>query len=97
MDDHSGRLVDHEQVLVLVGDPQFALLRRERLLLALDDVDLDELSALEAVAFRPPFAVHEDRAAGEESLSFCAGADLGQCGHKAIEAFAGGLVWNREP
>jgi hypothetical protein len=77
MDDHPGRLVDHEEVLVLVRDSQVALLGLEIPFGALGDLHLDELAALEPVALRPAFAVDAHRTGGEEPLGLRTRAHLG--------------------
>jgi hypothetical protein len=68
VDDQPGRLVDDEQVLVLVGDPQV-----ERLLLQLgrgedSGVELDLFATGQPVALRARFPVDGDGAGGQETL-----------------------------
>jgi hypothetical protein len=97
MDDHPGRLVDDEQVLVVVGDPELALLGLESVLVAFGDVDLDAFSALEPTALRSPLAVDPHGAGGEQPLGFRARPNVGQRGDEAIQSLAGCLGWNRNP
>jgi hypothetical protein len=68
VDDEPGRLVDDEQVLVLVGDPQV-----ERLLLQLgrgedSGVQRDLLAADQLMALRARLPVDGDGAGGQETL-----------------------------
>jgi len=65
MNDDPGRLVDDEQVLVLVGDPQLALLGLKDDGLPLLDVHLEQLSSLEPVALLARPTVHAHRPGGE--------------------------------
>ena len=52
MDDDAGGLVDDQQVLVLVGDPEVHLLRLQRGRNFRRQLDLELLTALQAVALR---------------------------------------------
>src|SRR6266516_1287233 len=56
MDDHPRRLVDNEQLLVLIGDPQIARLRLQGDVPPLGGIYLQQLAAGEAVALREPVA-----------------------------------------
>jgi hypothetical protein len=60
MDDDSGRLVDDEQVLVLVRDSELAPLRLEAGVDLLWKFDLDDLAALKPLALGPQLAVDTD-------------------------------------
>ena len=78
MDDDSSRLVDDEQVLVLVWDPE---LPRLRLGVGVDlfwNLDLEPLTALEPVALRPQLTVNLDGANPEQTLRLGPRSDLGQ-------------------
>ena len=57
--DHAGRLVDHEQVLVLIGDAELGLRLRRQCLTRRNGgiVDLDRLTRLDEVALGPERAV----------------------------------------
>ena len=94
VDDEPGRLVDDEQVLVLVGDPQVERLVRARARRSRARLELDLLPALEPVALRARDAVDEHRAGGEQALGRGARADLGQRGEEAVEPLAGRRLRN---
>ena len=66
MHDEPGRLVDHEHVLVLPEDGDLDRLGDERR--GDRELDLDLLAAREAMALRPPLAVDEGSAGGDEPL-----------------------------
>jgi hypothetical protein len=95
MDDNPGRLVDDEQVLVLVGDAKAQLLRLERFRADRAAVELDRLAARKPKALGAVAAVDAHGAPREETLGLGARSDLGQRGQEAVEALAGGLVRNR--
>jgi hypothetical protein len=95
MDDDAPRLVDHEHVLVLVGDPERYLFPLQPLIR--NGPHLDRLAALEAMALRPGGAVDEDGPVGEQSSRRGARSDLGQPREVAIEALAGGAAGNLAP
>ena len=78
VDDDPGRLVDHEEMGVLVGDPQVELLR----------IELQLLPAFEAVALRPRAPVEADGARGDEALGLGARADIGQRRDEPVEPLA---------
>jgi hypothetical protein len=88
MHDESRGLVDDEEVLVLVRDPEVHLLA--------DDVgrrgsrrfELHLLSPREPVALRLRCAVDAHVACGEEALGCRARADLRQPGEEAVEPLA---------
>jgi hypothetical protein len=88
MHDEPRRLVDDEQVLVVVGNSKLSLLCLQCRLRALTRRDLDGLAALEPVTFRDTFTVYKHRAFGEQSLSFPTGAHFGQSGDKAVDPLA---------
>jgi hypothetical protein len=94
MDDDSGRLVDDEQVLVLVRDPELPLLRLQACADLLSNLDLEHLPALQPMALRPWLAVHADGAAREQSLGIPARANLGQRGNEAVEPLSSSLWGN---
>jgi hypothetical protein len=95
MDDHSRRLVDDEQMLVLVRDPQLAPLRLQGDALPLPGIDLQQLSAREPVALRARFAVHPYRAGPEQALGLGARGDLRQRGKEPVEPLAGSFGRNQ--
>ena len=76
MDDDSGRLVDDEQMLVLVRDPQLARLRLQDHGLALPGIDLQQLPTHEPVALRTRLAVNPHCPARQQALGFGARGDL---------------------
>jgi hypothetical protein len=90
MDDDAGRLVDDEQVLVLVCDPEVdpcgpdgrAALRR---------LVRDLLALLQAVALRPRGPVDGDAARVEDAFRVRTGAELLEVGEEAVQPRAGGL------
>ena len=85
MHDEPRRLVDDEQVLVVVGNSKLSLLRLQCRFRPLARRDLDGLAALETVTFRDTFAVYKDSAFGEQSLGLAAGAHLLQRSDKAVD------------
>src|SRR5919106_2653514 len=89
VDDEPGGLVDDEQVLVLVGNPELELLRLEPALGALCELNPDALAADEPVALRPRRAVHQHLALAHEPLRLAARVDFLEAGEKAVEALAG--------
>ena len=89
MHDETRRLVDHEQMLVLVGDPQLALLRLQRDVLPLRHLHLQPLAALEPVALRTQLAIDPHRSGREQALGLSARGDLGQGRDEPVEPLAG--------
>jgi hypothetical protein len=85
MHDHPGGLVHDQQMLVLVCDPEVALLGLERHVFALRGLDLDQLAALEPIALWAALTVDADRSGREQSLGLGAGADLAQRRDEAVE------------
>jgi hypothetical protein len=85
------RLIDHEQMLVLVRNSETDVLclerrrRRRRL-------ELDLLPAYEPDALLGSGAVDEHGAASQYALRCRARADLGQAGEEAVEPEPGGLA-----
>jgi hypothetical protein len=68
VDDQTGRLVDDEEVLVLVGNPEIERLVLE---LGLGDrgrIEIDVLATVQPVALRPRGAVDLDRAGAQQAL-----------------------------
>ena len=96
MDDHSRGLVHHEQVFVLVGNAEVARLRLKRHVLLLRDVHLQQLPALDPVAFRARAAVDPHYSGRQQTLGLGARGDFGQRGDKPVEPFAGSLGRNAE-
>jgi hypothetical protein len=92
MHDDAGRLVDYEQVLVLVGDPQVDVFRNELRRFRLGKLDFNRLSALQPPALGGRLAVEPHGSRGDQSLGGTARTDLGQLGEKTVEPRpAGGL------
>ena len=85
MHDDAGRLVDHEQVLVLEGDAQIHLLRHERAGVRRQLRD-DLLAAVEPVALRARFTVDEHVAGCDQPFCESARADLWPRRERAVEA-----------
>ena len=81
--DEPGRLVDDEQVLVLPEDRESIASGSQRE--HGRELDVDALPAAEAVALRPPLAVDERGAVGDQALGKRAGRDLGPLGEDAVE------------
>jgi hypothetical protein len=90
MHDDAGRLVHHEQVLVLVGDPQLDVLWNELGRLRLGKLDLDRLSALQPPAFDGRLAAEPNGSRGDQALGGTARPDLGQFGEETVEPRPGG-------
>ena len=87
MHHHARRLVDHEQVLVLVddlvGDPGAGLAGiNDR---GVGRLRLHPLARDHAMALRPLSPVHHHHAGVDESLGRRAGADLRVCGEHHVE------------
>jgi len=95
MDDDSGGLVDDEQMLVLVRDPQLACLRLQGDLLLLCGIDLEPLPAHESVALRPRLAVDPYRAVCEQALGLGARGYLRQLRKEPVEPLAGSFARNK--
>ena len=96
------RLVDDEQVLVLVGDAELDVLGLDLPRRLRWELDLKLLAALEAVALRARSAVHAHVAALDEPFGRGARADFGQLGEITVEPRARCFRWNpkrrrREP
>ena len=94
--DDAGRLVDDQQMLVLVGDAEIDLLGLERLRRLRRQLHLDLLAALQAVALRPRASVHPHRAGRQQALGSRARADLRQLREEPVEAVARRLLRNAE-
>jgi len=89
VDGDAGRLVDDQQMLVLVGDPEIQLLADERRRLGRGQ--LDALSRLDPVRLRPLLAVDEDVSRVQQALRRCARADRVQPGQETVEPQPGGV------
>ena len=94
--DDPGRLVDDEQVLVLVGNAERHVLRFDRRRRGLGRLELDLLPALEAMALGTQLSVDSHDTSGQEALSGRARADLGKLGQEAVEPCAGRRVRNAD-
>jgi len=94
MDDDACRLVDDEQMFVLVSDSELPLLRFEAAVDLLANLNLHDLTALKPVALRLKLAVHTDRFGRQQALGFRAGADLRQRGNEAVKPRSAGLPWD---
>ena len=86
--DQPSGLVDDEEVLVLVGDPEVHRLGLERAFRQAGRLEGDLLSARQPVALRASRAVHQDRAAAEQPFGDGPRADLGKPGEEAVEPLA---------
>jgi hypothetical protein len=95
-DDPCG-LVDDEEMLVLVGDPQVELLRLELGRFRGGDLDLERLATRETVALGRRSPVDAYRAGLDQPLGRAARRDLGQTREEAVEPLAGGLVRDARP
>ena len=95
--DDPRRLVDHEQVLVLVGDPQRNVLANDLAARRLRKLELELFPALQPAALGSALAVQRRRPAFDQALGRAAGADLRQSGEKPVEPLAGGLGGDDEP
>ena len=87
--DQARRLVDDEQMLVLVGNSQLELLGLERNDRWGCQPKLDLLPTREAKALGTRLAVDEHCARTEQALRLAARSDLGQGGDEAVEPLAG--------
>ena len=90
MDDHARRLVDHQQMLVLPGDPERSRLRLETRRRG-GKLVRHPLTRLEAVTLRPAAAVDDDLPLGEQALRRRARTDAVEGGDEAVESLAGSL------
>ncbi len=85
VDDHPGRLVDHEQRLVLVDDRDGDRLPRDRSLLHLRDFDAHHVSRSGSITGLLRSSTHEDVSLRDQSRRLGAGK-LCSLGNKEIEA-----------
>ena len=88
MGDDACRLVDDEEMLVLVRDAQVHRLADDICGRGGRRLELDLLAAGEPVALRLRSSVDADVPRGEEPLGGRTRADLGQSGEKAVEPLA---------
>lgn len=91
MNDNTRRLVDDEQMLVLVDDSKPHLLRHERCR-RFWPIELDLLATGEPGALPRLLAVDEHRAPGEQPLGRRPGANLGETSQEAVQPEPGGLA-----
>ena len=94
VDDDSGGLVDHEQVVVLVCDPQVHRLGREARHGRGGGVDIQLLTAGQAVALRADDPVDARSARGQQAFGRGARADVRQLGEEPVEPRSRGRVRN---
>ncbi len=92
MHNETGRLVDHHEVLVLVGDAQVHWLGHELGDLAHRRLELQLLAAGETLALAEWSAVDEDCSRFEQPFGHAARADRRQGGEKAVEPLARRLL-----
>jgi hypothetical protein len=90
MDDDAGRLVDDEQVLVLVGDAEVDAGGPDPLP-AFRRLEDDLVALLDAVALRPGSATDGDAARIEQPFGVRARTELLEVGEEAVEPRARGL------
>ncbi len=86
-----GRLVDHEQVLVLIRNDQIHLLRLERARPRGRRLEFELFPAFELVALRTRAPVDEHAPTAHETLRLGTRTDLGQLREEAVEALPCGL------
>ena len=91
VNDDSSRLVDHEQVLVLPGNPQVEILGLESAGLTLGCLELDRLSRREPMALRAPRTVDQDLARVQQPFGGRTRANLVESSEEAVEPLAGRL------
>ena len=94
--DQPGGLVDDEQVLVLVGDPQVHRLRDERRPTRRGRLEGDLLPTRQPVALRPQNAVDEHRPLSHEPLGRGPRAHGREPGDEAVEPLARRRVRNAQ-
>jgi hypothetical protein len=90
MHDDACRLVDDEEVVVLVGDADVGRLFDGRRL-SLGEFERDLLAGLDAVALRAALPVDRDRFRRQEPLGIRARAELVERGEEPVEPRAGGV------
>jgi hypothetical protein len=86
--DDPGRLVDDEQVLVLVGDPERNVFADDSLVRPLRQLELELLTAGEAVALAPRLAVDDCRPGLDQPLCGRARTYLRQRSEEPVEPLA---------
>ena len=91
VDDDAGRLVHHEEMLVLPGDAKIELFRLKIARAALWNIEREFLPWIQTMALRPRRAVYEHAAFLDEPLRRRARADLLEEREEAIEPLAGRL------
>jgi hypothetical protein len=96
MNHDAGGLVDNQQMLVLVYDPEGHLLGLDPGDCSRRGLELDLLPTLEPVALRTDDAVHANRALGQQALRRRPRADIGKLGQEAVEPSARRLVRNAD-
>ena len=96
MDDDPGRLVDDEEVLVLVGDPKLHRLGLEPARCRARRLELDRLPAAQPEALRARRPVHEHVAGLHQPLGRRTRPDLRKRRQEAVEPLPGRLVRNEQ-
>ena len=96
MNNEPGRLVHDQQVVVLVGDPQIALLGLERDEFRLRRLDLERLAAGEPVALRAQLAINANGPCREQALGLGPRRNFRQRGDVPVEPLAGSRGWHLE-
>jgi hypothetical protein len=85
VNDEPGRLVDDDEIVVLVGDPKIHRLRNElRRPVTLRRVELEFLPAHESPALGDRLPIDEDGLCFEQALGDAPGADLRERREKAV-------------
>ena len=97
LDDDACRLVDDEQMFVLVSDFELSFLGLQAAVDLVWNLEFDDLPALEAPALGPPLAVYTDRTGREQPFSLGPRADRRQRGNEAVEPLSRSLWGNLKP
>jgi hypothetical protein len=96
VNDEPRRLVDDQEMLVLVGDAELSLLGFESAFGFDGWLDLEQLAPLEPVTLRSLRAVDPDRARCNETLRASSRADLRQRRDEPVEPLPGRLAGNAD-
>ena len=94
VDDDSRRLVDDQQAVVLVGDPEINALDDRPDPSGAREPDLDELAGPDHVPLGPALPVHQHIVCVDQALGAGAGAEW-RC-QESVQALPGGLLGDRQ-